>query len=72
MNRNAFKELDAFFVNKMCLQQSLTILTLSSFSASPDLLELFKSEQPSQPENGGSRASQGIPPGKLIFTKRVY
>lgn len=44
MNRNAFKELDAFLVNKTCFQQAFTILTLSSFSTSPDLLELFKTK----------------------------
>lgn len=65
-----------FFVNNMRLHQSFTILTLSSFSTSPDLLELFNTKRTSQLENCESRASQGNSitnlPGNLIFMKTIY
>lgn len=75
MNRNALKEVNAFFVNKTHSQQSFTTLTLSSFSASPDLLELFNTKQTSQLQNCESRASQGNSMnllGKFIFMKTDY
>lgn len=77
INRNASKEPDALFcVNKTCFQQSFTILTLSSFASSPDLLELFKTKRTRQLESYKRRASQGNSitnsQGNIVFMKTVY
>lgn len=76
MNRKEFRELNACFVNKICLQQSFTILTLSSFSACPGLLELFNTKRTNPLETCESKTSHRNlitnSPGNIIAVKTVH
>lgn len=76
MNREEFRELNACFVNKICLQQSFTLLTLSSFSAYPGLFELFNTKRTNSLENCKSKASHrnliNNLPGNIIAVETVY